>query len=231
MGSIVTWAKTSWRALVKAGLRRVRRTAVLGGVISAASNRLFIRRFIPDLQHLHDLLSTSDLAGHYWMWGGLILGWAREGRVLAHDRDADFAVRVEDVGYLLDAVPTLAKGGFKPHRRYRNSDGQLTELTFRRHRTLFEFFVLDEVGDELRYYVYGWPPDNLVEVEARIPRQELVSFDFLGRTWLRHADFERELEALYGDRRTPNEDWSYLENDHAVVARRPWVYRDTSWSL
>ncbi len=218
-------------ALVKVGLRRAQRLPAVGRILVAAADRLFVRQFVPDVRQLHDLLATTELADRYWVWGGLLLGWAREGHVLAHDRDADFGVLDEDVSLLLDAVPVLAKAGFKPYRRYWNSEGRLTELTFRRHRCLFEFFLLDRVDDMLRYYVYGWPPDNLVEVEARIPSQELVPFDFLGRTWLRPADYERELEAHYGDWRTPRREWSYLEDDNAVVSRRPWVYRDTSWSL
>jgi hypothetical protein len=89
---------------------------------------------------------------------------------------------------------------------------------------------MEPVDDMLRYFVYGYPPDHMVEVEARVPNQELVPFEFLGRTWLRHADYEGELKSMYGDWRTPQRAWDYLHDDQAAMSRRTWVNTDISWS-
>jgi len=207
------------------------RVPVLGRSLTRLNDRLFVREFTRDLRRLHDVLAGTELAGRFWVWAGMLLGWAREGRLLAHDRDADFALLPEDVPRLLRAALALRRAGFRPWLQFRNNEGQVTQFTFRRHRTKFEFFVFEPVDGMLRYYSHGWPPDHLVEVQARVPDQELVPFDFLGRTWLRHADHERELESIYGDWRTPHHDWYYLEDDRAAVCHRPWVNTDTSWSV
>lgn len=202
----------------------------VGRALARVNDRRFARRFIPALQLLHDVLEGTELAGQYWVWAGMLLGWAREGGLLAHDRDADLALLPEDLPKLLRAMPALQRAGFHPLRMFRNNEGKVTELTLCRHTAQFEFFVMEPVDGMLRYYVYGYPPNHLVEVEARVPDQELVPFEFLGRTWLRHADYEQELECMYGDWRTPKRGWNYLQDDQAAVSRRTWVNTDMSWS-
>jgi hypothetical protein len=209
--------------------RRLKQIPWFGPMFARMSNKLFARHFVPDLMELHDVLEGTELAGRYWVWAGMLLGWAREGGLLAHDRDADLALLPEDLPRLMNAVPALQRSGFIPLMQFRNNAGQVTELTFRRRHAKFEFFVFEPVDDMLRSYAYGWPPDHLVEIESLVPRQELVPFDFLGRTWLRHADYERELECLYGDWRTPQRDWDYLEDDESAVTSRPWTNTDTKW--
>ena len=49
----------------------------------------------------------------------------------------------------------------------------------------------------------------------------MQEFAFLGRTWLRPRDPAAELEALYGDWRTPRPDWDYHANP-SIVERRSW---------
>jgi hypothetical protein len=211
--------------------QRLLRIPVLGRLFAGLSNRLFLRHFVPDLLALHDVLADTELAGRYWIWGGMLLGWAREGGLLAHDRDADFALFSVDLPRLLRAAPALRRAGFQPLHQFRNHKGQVTELTFSRHNAKFEFFAMEPVDGMLQYYVYGWPPDHLVEVEGQVPNQELVPFEFLGRSWLRHADHERELECIYGDWRTPQLDWDYLQDDRSAVNHRPWVNSDTSFPI
>jgi len=217
--------------LRKVGARHLLELPVLGRALQRVSNRLFVGHLVRDLLELHDLLADTELAGRYWVWSGMLLGWAREGKLLAHDRDADFALLAEDLPRLLRAAPELRRVGFQIHQQFRNNKGQVTEMTFRRHNTNFDFFVMEPVDGMLRYYAYGWPPDHLVEIEAQLPDQELVPFEFLGRTWLRHADHERELECMYGDWRTPQLDWDYFQDDGAAVDRRPWINPDTSFSI
>jgi len=220
-----------------ADAKRMSRIPLLGRPLTWVNDRLFARQFVADLRRLHDGLAGTELAGRYWVWAGMLLGWAREGHLLSHDRDADFALLDEDVPRLLSAVPALGRAGFEPFLRFHNNEGRVTQYTFRRHRTKFEFIVFEPVDGMLRYYSYGTlrynsyglEPESLIEVEARVPDQELVAFNFLGRTWLRHADHERELKSIYGDWRTPQRDWDCLQDDQAAVSHRPWVNPDMSW--
>jgi hypothetical protein len=217
--------------LAIAGSRRMINIPVLGKTLAGPSNRLFARRFIRNLRQLHDVLAETEISGRYWMWAGMLLGWAREGALIAHDRDADFAILPEDLPRLINAMPALRRAGFKPLLECHNNEGNVTELTLRCHLAKFEFFIFEPVDDMLRYFVYGWLPNNLVELEGRIPAQKLVPFEFLGRTWLRHDDFERELTWMYGDWHTPIKDWDYLSDDLAIVSRQVWTNTDTSWTV
>ena len=122
--------------------QRLFRLPGIGRTIASFANRHFVRQFVPDLQRLHDVLVETDLSGHYWIRAGVLLGWAREGALLAHDRDADFGVRAEDLPRLMNAIPELRRAGFQPLMRFRNNAGQVAELTFIRHGAKFEFFVL-----------------------------------------------------------------------------------------
>lgn len=210
-------------------LRRVIRLPAVGKLAASATAKGFQSRFVPALVELHDLLEESEMAGRYWIWAGVLLGWAREGRLLNHDRDADIGLLREDFVRLESVTQRLVDAGFEPLYRFRNNDGETTELCFRRGDATFEFFVFEPVGTQLRYYVYGWPPNNLVQAEGRIDHQPLVPFEFLGRTWLRPADAAAELERMYGDWRTPRRDWNYLRDDKAIVNRVPWSSWDISW--
>ena len=189
-----------------------------------AQRRNAVGAFSGDLRLLHDTLARTQLAGYYWAWGGLLIGWAREGQVLEHDAgDADFALRREDVWRLAGATPALRAAGFAPSHRFRDNQGRAVEFSYRREQAKFEFFVLDQVGDMYRYYncTDGHRGDGAIQAAAEIPVQSTVPFDFLERTWLKHADHEQELTRMYGDWRTPDPDWWYMD-DRASVQREPW---------
>jgi len=186
--------------------------------------------YIRDLQGLHDTLERTPLRGHYWIWGGLLIGWAREGAVLSFDtEDADFCVRAEDRPLFDAAVPALMRAGFRRHGRFVNNDGEVVMLSLRRHGARFEFYMMESHEGMLRYFVYGDTSSGEIEVECQIPDQDLTSFDFLGRTWLKHVDHDAELTAIYGDWRTPKADWSYLAEDQAALANRPRRQKGYRW--
>lgn len=179
--------------------------------------------FEQDMRLLNDVLAASPFAGRYWVWGGLLLGWAREGRVLSHDvGDADFGLSAEDDGLLAMAEPRLAAAGFRRWFSFRNRAGQRTQRVYVRHGFRFEFFLMDDVGaDAHEYHVYGPGASGPVELVGHLPRQELQPFDFLGRSWLKPHDHDLLLSTCYGDWRTPDPSWSMFD-DHSLVARRAW---------
>jgi hypothetical protein len=178
--------------------------------------------FVEDLHLLHDVLAGSGLAGRYWVWSGLLLGWAREGRILPGDLDADLAYEAGDHERYVSAVPSLLQVGFRRWFSFRNNEGKVTEEVFVRRGAKFEFYRMPEVGGQREYYLYGIDADGPVQVTARLPRQELAPFEFLGRTWLKALDHEAELEAMYGDWRTPDPTFDYL-HEHTIVARARWA--------
>jgi hypothetical protein len=188
-----------------------------------------LQRFTADLQCLNDTLQETELNGHYWVWGGLLLGWAREGAILTHDCfDADFAVADKDFNRLVHAVPAIVRAGFRCDRRFVNRNGQVTELTFVRHGARFDFFRLFPVADRQHYYLYNITLKEIAEIEASIPEQETVPFSFIGRTWLKHKDHELELRSVYGSWEVPDPSWSYLDT-LSIHARRVSPYSHFDW--
>ncbi|MBX2999498.1 MAG: LicD family protein [Caldilineaceae bacterium] len=175
--------------------------------------------FRRNLQLLHDTLAGTPLAERYWVWGGLLIGWAREGRILSHDaNDADFAFLRRDRAHFLAAIPALTEVGFVPTLRWTNNAGAATEYVFRKDGASFEFFEMAEEGDAFCYWLYR----SGVEYACRIPRHDLSPMTFLDRTWLKPADHDKILTAIYGDWRVPDPRWSFTQ-EKSIVEQYYWV--------
>jgi hypothetical protein len=186
---------------------------------------------IADLQHLNDVLAGTPIANRYWLFGGLLLGYAREGSVLAHDAvDADFAVLADDVPLLQASFPALFDAGFGPLYCFPGAGRTPTEWSFTRGGRKFEFFVLDHVDGWFEYYNYalhgGRGP---VFNRCRLPAQPLEEVTFLGRRWLKVRDHDAELTGNYGTWRVPDPDWDYLEGP-SIVETGPWDPRSFGWA-
>ncbi len=183
--------------------------------------------FADDLRRLHDVLAGTAFGERYWVWGGLLLGWARERAPLAHDlHDADFAFTPGEGAGFADAARALMGAGFAPHKRFCTNSGKPTQWSFLRNGAKFEFWALEPEDGLLRYHVYGDDPP--MQAVGELPAQPLRTFRFLRRRWRKHADHERELSAHYGDWRTPDPSWGYL-GDGCIVSREPWQRPNSAW--
>jgi hypothetical protein len=181
-------------------------------------------RAIRNLHVLHDVLEATEMAGRVWIFGGLLLGWTREGDLLGHDcDDFDFAYHDDDAERFESIFPQLAEAGFELHRRFPYVTGVATEHAFRRDGVKFDFFRLETHGDRFRYWSYGlYAGGRGITNVIEIPAQPLEECRLIGRTWLKVRDHEAELEALYGDWRTPRPDWDYMHNPSIVEQRQDW---------
>jgi len=214
---------------VHAGDNRVRRAAISasrnigvamkrvpGGtpIVQVVAKRLFRA----ELRRLHDVLEETPIAGGYWVWAGLLLGWAREGDVLAHDTsDADFAFRNEDLERVRESAPALLAAGFRLVHELYSNDGELTGFVFERSGIHFDFLKLTQVEDRYSYYGYFYG----VQVGFEIPAQPTEPFELVSRWWLKAKDHDLDLTALYGDWRTPRLDWRTDRDSPAVVSCAP----------
>jgi phosphorylcholine metabolism protein LicD len=178
-----------------------------------------------------DALERGGIAQRYWVIGGLLLGWAREGGVMPHDADdADFGILESDRAALLAAVPELVKAGFEPRSRYTRNGGDVAQYRFEKDGAKFEFFMHVPVGDRLRTWFFGEAqngsgPRQPRQYVSEVPADELAPMPFLGREWRKPADHERYLTAVYGDWRTPRPEHNYRTDDRSVVAVEPWFGR------
>jgi len=187
------------------------------------------RSFVEDLMLLNDTLATTDLAGHYWVWAGLLLGWAREGRPLRHDSgDADFGVRSEELALFARAIPALADAGFEPSRRCITNDRRASQYQFLRDGATFDFCVMEPTEGRLHYYEFKAQfGQTHIQALASIPDQPLEAFEVVERSWLKHVDHDAELTTLYGDWHTPDTAWDYMHSP-AIIERTTWTRFDES---
>jgi len=161
----------------------------------------------------------------------LLLGWARDREFLIGDYDdADFGYMSEDRELLMDAVETLSRVGFERHFRFRNNDGNITQYVFIRQGIKFDFFEVSREEEIFRLYGYGLHHDQWLQLVCEFSAHGLNTFEFKGRTWMKPDDHELFLDECYGDWRTPNPDFWYLEDDTSVVQRGPWTrYNEMHW--
>lgn len=194
----------------------------------AADSFLRRRTLVAGLQRLGDTLRGTPLDGRYWVVGGLLLGWAREGRPLASDLgDADFAYLDEDHERFLATIPHLIRAGFRPRHRFTSHDGRHVEHRFRREGVQYDFFRLTPVGERFRYSLFVLE-DSPHELIAEVPLQPRVPFRFVGREWLKVADHDLALRTIYGDWRREQPGWSFVQ-DRAVVERVDIVPGPIAW--
>jgi hypothetical protein len=176
------------------------------------------------LRRFHDVMAQTPLAERYWFSGGALLGWAREGRLLSHDAlDVDFHYLASDEERLRASLPILAQAGFRTARRFPNvrEDVEPTQWALIAEDAIFDFFRIEDRGDHFRSHSYGGLGVEPTENVLALPAQPLEDFSFLGRRWLKPADHEAELTALYGTWRIPDPHFDYMQGA-AIVQRRPW---------
>jgi hypothetical protein len=173
--------------------------------------------FEANLRLLHDVLERSPLRGRYWVLGGMLLGWAREGRILSHDSaDADFGFLSRDA--LEQAIPGLFAAGFRPLYKWIANSGEPVEWSLQKDSAKFEFFLHVPIDSLLECRFFGWQHGARHEYASRVPAQELVPFEFLQRTWLKPADHDLYLTTVYGDWRTPRPEHDYTRDDRSIVS-------------
>ena len=185
-------------------------------------NRLRAKALRDGLDLLHTTLADSPLGERYWICGGALLGWAREGGLLAHDPDVDFHFWREDEELFLQAVELLVQVGFKRVFCWRNIAGEVSEYVLTYQSIKFEFFAAHRHNDNTRWYLYvGNVKQKIAAMELlrESPGCELESFEFLGKRWLKPKDHEAYLRTVYGDWRKPKPHFDVLTESPCVIRR------------
>lgn len=177
-------------------------------------------RLSDGLHRLHAVLQGTSFADKYWINGGLLLGYVRSGGPLPHDPDVDFSFWRADREHFLAALPRLHKAGFRRWRRWANCEQEPTEWALKYRGIAFEFFEMHQADRKMRWYCYGGEP--IQELLNEAPLHGLSTCQILGLSWQKPDDHESYLETLYGDWRTPNPDYYYVNDSQAVIRRRPW---------
>ena len=192
-------------------------------------------RLEANLLVLHDALQAGEMADRYFVVGGLLIGWAREGRILTHEpQDGDFGFFSEDREKFLASIPCLIDAGFEPVRRFRNNEGDPVAYVFEKDWANFEFFEHRRLTGAVRSWGFGSKiqESETIEVEIiyQVPAFGLSPMEFWGRTWRKPDDHDAYLSAVYGDWRTPNYAYDFMKDDLSVIDIHPWT-GSSNWQV
>ena len=181
---------------------------------------------VADLQLLNDVLAASPLAGRYWMFGGMLIGWARDGDLIRGvDEDFDFVFHDADLDRFRYAITDLVRAGFLPRYKFPSVFEPASTLSLVRHGTRFDFFRAQPHGVDsyilYSYHNYVVSAGGPVRTTHSYRDQPLVPIEYLDRLWLKSQDHDLELTQEYGDWRTPDPGWSGF-NSRNIIAREPW---------
>ncbi|MGB9111572.1 MAG: hypothetical protein WCF24_02470 [Acidimicrobiales bacterium] len=200
--------------------------------------RRTIHRFVfeRNLRKLNDLFVRRGVDDRFWLSGGLLLGWARQGGILPNDyKDADFGLRSDDCGIFCALVPDLIAGGFLPFRRFRDNDGRTTLWSFWKDGSQFDFIEY-RTEEASRWFTGYFDFDGASwQVIGKVPDGPLERISFLGRWWWKPGDHQAELAALYGDWEVPWDEaskghaWNTGRDSPAIVERVAWLSAEMSW--
>jgi hypothetical protein len=173
---------------------------------------------------LNRIFADAGVAGKYWLCGGAVLGLARSGGFLAHDRDLDFHYFAED----WPAFEALKKSGFRLRYTWFSNSGHPTEYVFVYNGVKFEFFEAQRMGDRFTWYSYcrrrfKRPARQFLNA---VPADEFDQVTLFDCSWSCPRNKEQYLEALYGEEwRIPRKDYVYYMDSMAIIKREPWTGR------
>lgn len=182
---------------------------------------------------LRDVSARLSSAGiDHWLTYGALLGLVREGRLLEHDTDLDFAL-VGDIG-LRDLEDLLQPAGFSA-MQLSSVGGRPALAKFRRGPVGLDLFLLRDGGD---LYIEDYPFDRHSYCSGTHLKTAVRAMQVDGFAVPVPTDTERYLEHLYGPQwRTPVTQWDWLLSPpnttvhlhwrslHKIVRR--WLYART----
>lgn len=172
------------------------------------------------LQLVWDVLACLRAGGcHAFPYAGTLLGLARDGRLLAHDKDADLALWLEELPL---AAALLAGRGFQ---RATDVPPFSNVATFVDPATGYtvDLFGLQRFDGRIEggAWLAGRPASHQRVLD--LPWVDLATrASPAGEVWW-PADADALLTAFYGDWRTPDPEWDTL------VANRALRERNFSW--
>lgn len=162
------------------------------------------------VRNLIDARSVLDSMGICcWLTDGTLLGYFRENDLLAHDRDVDLGIRIEDYSDFI--IPEFRRHGFDL-KYVLGEKRQGLELSFTRDGVKVDLFFFYREDDRLWHgawqgfdkgrkrnlIMYYYEPFSLKEIE------------FLGETFNVPEDTLKYVETKYGkDWRKPVKDWDW----------------------
>jgi phosphorylcholine metabolism protein LicD len=165
----------------------------------------------------------DQLGIHYIIDCGTLLGIIRENRLLPWDTNADITIRREDAKKLYRNRWRFWLKGYRTHVRFfkfnyeqykksslRSFRVQTRRFIFFKKNNILDIFIKDKIDDEYQMIV-GGNPTVLQEIPAKF-LDETIKYNFQGQKYTIPKDYEKYLEYMYGDWKTPVKEWDFRKD-------------------
>ena len=166
----------------------------------------------------------TPMQQRFWICGGVLLGYAREGAIIRGDTDIDFHYWVEDEALLLEVFEALPEREFQYIGRHVNNDGIVTQHILKVLGVKVEFFAAWRKEGCIEWNCYTTRHWNrpVRQFLNRIPDLQFEVVQFYDVEVCKPVDHDLYLRALYGDWRKPMSDYTYYVDSAAIKSCEPW---------
>ena len=178
-------------------------------------------------QILKEFEEVSNQLGHkIWIEAGTLLGYEREGAILSHDIDMDFAMLKPDDSSELDKIIVfLAERNFVLNRKLLYK-GDVKEISFSYNGLNVDIILFERVNEKVISTTMIWYGMNAlnkpVDIEAfyyELPMEELKQVSFMDATTYVPTNPVDYLKGYYGgDYLIPNTNYDWRQNPIYVSA-------------
>jgi len=170
------------------------------------------------------LFNQTPMQSRFWICGGVLLGYMREGSIIRGDTDIDFHYWVEDEALLLKVFQELSGQGVEYVARYINNEGLVTQHVLKVLGVKVEFFAAWRKEGYIEWNCYTTRHWNrpIRQFLNRIPDLQFEPAQFYEIEVFKPVDHDLYLRALYGDWRKPMTDYTYYIDSAAIVSCEPW---------
>lgn len=172
-------------------------------------------------QILKEFEEVNNQLGHkIWIEAGTLLGYVREGAILAHDIDMDFAMlNPKDASELDRIIEFLAERNFVLNRKLVYK-GDVKEISFSYNGLNVDIILFERVNEKVISTTMIWYGMNAlnkpVDIEAfyyELPMEELEQVSFMDATTYVPTNSVDYLKGYYGeDYVIPNTNYDWRQN-------------------
>lgn len=172
-------------------------------------------------QILKEFEEVNNQLGHkIWIEAGTLLGYVREGAILSHDIDMDFAMlKPEDSLELDRIIDFLATRNFVLNRKLIYQD-EVKEISFSYNGLNVDIILFERVNEKIISTTMIWygmnalnKPVNIEAFYYELPMEELEQVSFMDATTYVPTNPADYLKGYYGeDYLIPNTNYDWRQN-------------------
>ena len=222
---MLKWLKSTMAHLLGNHKEKILKLPIIKNLNDLANKKIDGDRQLLLKENAHQILKEFEevnrqLGHKIWIEAGTLLGYEREGAILAHDIDMDFAMMSpKDSNELETIIEFLSKRNFVLNRKliYQN---QVKEISFSYNGLNVDIILFDRVDDNVISTTMIWYGMNAlnkpVNVEAfyyELPMEDLKEVTFMEAKTYAPTNAVDCLKAYYGeDYLIPNTNYDWRQN-------------------